>query len=340
MNPLALQHSAPGRVPANIRRVLRKSVSCRAAVNDEVTIRRRPPFGVDKQPCGPFQFKVDLDESNEPRNILEEIVWWKATEIESLRQQFPLDYLKKQLQSAEPARDFKGALLNRANETGRPALIAEVKKASPSKGLIQPDFDAVKIAKGYEEGGATCLSVLTDKKYFQGGFENLGLIRESGVSCPLLCKEFIVEAYQLFLARVSGADAVLLIAAVLPNSDLTYFMKSVSILGMQCLIEVHDEDELKRVLQLEGVEKHLVGINNRNLETFEVDLHNTTRIMESEAGKEALERGILMVGESGIFGPEDVDVMHAAGCKAILVGESIVKQGDQSKAVSTLLGLN
>lgn len=295
---------------------------------------------MDKQPCGPFQFKVDLDESNEPKNILEEIVWWKATEIESLREQFPLESLRNQLKLIPPARDFKGALAKRAEETGRPALIAEVKKASPSKGLIQPDFDPVKIAQGYEEGGASCLSVLTDKKYFQGGFENLGMIRESGVACPLLCKEFIVEAYQLFLARVSGADAVLLIAAVLPNSDLSYFMKSASFLGMQCLVEVHDEDELKRVLQLEGVEKHLVGINNRNLETFKVDLHNTTRIMESEAGKEALERGILMVGESGIFGPDDVEVMHQAGCQAILVGESLVKQEDQSKAVSTLLGLS
>lgn len=124
--------------------------------------------------------------------------------------------------------------------------------------------------QGYEAGGAACLSVLTDAKFFQGSFENLTAIRSAGVTCPLLCKEFIVDAYQIVKARAAGADSILLIAAVLPNSDLEYFAKAAAALGMVCLIEVHSEGELARVLLVPGVEKHLLGINNRNLETFEV----------------------------------------------------------------------
>lgn len=124
--------------------------------------------------------------------------------------------------------------------------------------------------QGYEAGGAACLSVLTDRKYFQGAFENLTAIRSAGVSCPLLCKEFIIDAYQIIKARASGADAILLIAAVLPNSDLEYFSKASLALGMVCLIEVHSEAELARVLKVGGIEKHILGINNRDLETFEV----------------------------------------------------------------------
>lgn len=222
---------------------------------------------------------------------------------------------------------------------GKPGLIAEVKKASPSKGVIQPDFDAVRIAKAYEAGGAACLSVLTDEKFFQGSFDNLTRIKAAGVTCPLLCKEFIVEPYQIFKARVSGADAILLIAAVLPNQDLAYFMKAAKMLGMCCLIEVHTEGELARVLQLEGVEDHLLGINNRDLGTFKVDLATTKRIMESAPGQEVTRRGILMVGESGIFTPADVAFVAEAGVGAILVGESLVKQGDPAAGVKQLLEL-
>jgi indole-3-glycerol phosphate synthase len=224
-------------------------------------------------------------------------------------------------------------------DTGKPGLIAEVKKASPSKGVIQPDFDAVRIAKAYEAGGAACLSVLTDEKFFQGSFDNLTRIKAAGVTCPLLCKEFIVEPYQIFKARVSGADAILLIAAVLPNQDLAYFMKAAKKLGMCCLIEVHTEGELARVLQLEGVEDHLLGINNRDLGTFKVDLATTKRIMESAPGQEVTRRGILMVGESGIFTPADVAFVAEAGVGAILVGESLVKQGDPAAGVKQLLEL-
>lgn len=289
--------------------------------------------------CGPFDFKVSGLEDNKPRNILEEIVWWKAKEIERMREKVPLIMLKSMIKAAPAPRDFKGAISKRASDTGKPGLIAEVKKASPSKGVIQPDFDPVRIAKAYEAGGAACLSVLTDEKFFQGSFENLQLIRAAGVTCPLLCKEFIVEAYQVFKARASGADAILLIAAVLPNQDLEYFMKAASSLGMQCLIEVHTIAELDRMLVLPGVENHLLGINNRDLGTFKVDLANTKEIMESPAGQEVKRRGIMMVGESGIFTPDDVAYVQAAGVGAILVGESLVKQGDPAAGIKTLLSL-
>ncbi|GFR43852.1 hypothetical protein Agub_g4978, partial [Astrephomene gubernaculifera] len=320
--------------PARI--ALRLACSSNAAMG-EVTIRRRPPHGVEIQPCGPHAFRVGgLPDENKPQNILEEIVWWKAREVEVMREKQPLALMKALAEKAAPARDFRGAIRAKAEQTGRPGLIAEVKKASPSKGVIQPDFDPVRIAQAYERGGAACLSVLTDEKFFQGSFENLARIRAAGVSCPLLCKEFIVEAYQVYKARASGADAILLIAAVLPNSDLSYFLKAASNLGMVCLIEVHTEVELARVLQLPGVEGHLLGINNRDLGTFKVDLHTTKRIMDSEWGQQVKERGIIMVGESGIFTPADVAFVQGAGCGAILVGESIVKQGDPEAGVKAL----
>lgn len=319
-------------------------VSCAveaAADAGEVTIRRRPPRGFDTQPCGPFDYKVrGMPDDNQPRNILEEIVWYKAKEIESWRDKVPLAALQALAKKAPPASDFRAAIAAKSSATGKPGLIAEVKKASPSKGVIQPDFDPVKIARAYEAGGAACLSVLTDEKFFQGSFENLKLIKAAGVGCPLLCKEFIVEAYQVFKARVSGADAILLIAAVLPNQDLAYFMKVATALGMACLIEVHTEGELARVLQLEGVENHLLGINNRDLGTFKVDLALTRRIMDSPAGQEVRRRGITMVGESGIFTPDDVAFVQGAGVGAILVGESLVKQGDPAAGVRQLLSLN
>lgn len=307
--------------------------------HDEVVIRRRPPRGAEFQPCGPSStFRVNgLPEDNKPINILEEIVWWKAKEVENMRTKLPLAALNSAVKSAQPARDFKAAILAKAAASGRPGLIAEVKKASPSKGIIQPDFDPVRIAKAYEAGGAACLSVLTDEKFFQGSFENLRLIRQAGVTCPLLCKEFIVEAYQVFRARASGADAILLIAAVLPNQDLEYFMKIAVSLGMQCLIEVHSEAELRRVLTLPGVENHILGINNRDLGTFKVDLTHTRTLMETPPGKEVTARGILMTGESGIFTPADVAFCQQAGVGAILVGESLVKQGDPAAGVKALL---
>eukprot|EP00798_Chlamydomonas_sp_ICE-L_P023719 gene23719-9270_t len=524
--------SAPRRVVS-----VRTAAAATEELQDGVTIRRRPPHGKDTQSCGPFDYKVDIGVENKPQNILEEIVWYKAIEIERMRNKIPLAQLSTLVKAAPPARDFKAAILAKAAEYGKPGLIAEVKKASPSKpgliaevkkaspskpgliaevqkaspskgkpgliaevqkaspskgkpgliaevkkaspskgviqpnckpgliaevkkaspskGVIQPNFDPVVIAKGYEAGGAACLSVLTDEKFFQGSFENLKLIRAAGVTCPLLCKEFIVEAYQLGVDEV--ADAILLgvdegltpsylgvdyvltqsigvdegfltpslssqhrklersrkitgaenhvlginirdlgtfevhsiaelercrkiigaenhvhsIAKLersrkitgaenhvlgINNRDLgTFEVHSIAelkrcrkligagnhVLGINNsdlgTFEVHSIAELERCLKVTGVEKHILGINNRDLGTFKVDLANTQIIMDSPAGKECVERGILMVGESGIFTPDDVAFVQKAGCQAILVGESLVKQGDIETGVKTLL---
>ncbi|XP_014502636.1 indole-3-glycerol phosphate synthase, chloroplastic isoform X2 [Vigna radiata var. radiata] len=300
-----------------------------------IRIRRRPPSGPPLHYVGPFQFRLQ-NEGNTPRNILEEIVWNKDKEVSQLKERKPLSVLKKALENAPPARDFIGALRAANERTGLPGLIAEVKKASPSRGILRENFDPVEIAKSYEKGGAACLSVLTDEKYFKGSFENLEAIRKAGVKCPLLCKEFIVDAWQLYYARTKGADAVLLIAAVLPDLDIKYMIKICKILGLTALVEVHDEREFDRVLAIEGIE--LIGINNRNLETFELDISITKKLLEGERGKIIRERDIIMVGESGLFTPEDIAYVQEAGVRAILVGESIVKQSDPGKGISNLFG--
>jgi len=316
---------------------LPKGESSEEEEEEEVFIRRRPPHGRPRNPCGPIDFVVtDYVEENEPRNILEEIVWYKDTEIAARKDAMPLTRLAAGVKKAPPPRDFLAALKNTYKETNQPALIAEVKKASPSKGVIQPNFDPVRIAKAYEAGGATCLSVLTDEKFFQGSFSYLREIRAAGVTCPLLCKEFVVEPYQVFLARFYGADAILLIAAVLPNSDLAYLLKVVKSLGMTALVEVHTEGELERVLSIPEVE--LVGINNRDLGTFEVTLETTKRIMESKQGQECKDRDLVVVGESGIFTLDDVNFTQECGCRSILVGESLVKENDPETAIKSLFG--
>ncbi|GBG71851.1 hypothetical protein CBR_g10789 [Chara braunii] len=253
-----------------------------------------------------------------------------------MKERFPLVTLRKGLNNAAPARDFIGTLRERQQETGLPALIAEVKKASPSRGVLRENFDPVQIAQSYEKGGAACLSVLTDSKYFQGSFENLKLIRDSGVQCPLLCKEFIVDAYQIFFARLKGADAILLIAAVLPDQDLEYYIKIAKSLGMAALVEVHTEEEMDRVLALGGVE--LIGINNRDLGTFVVDIQNTAYLLSGERGQKIKEKGLLVVGESGLFTPDDIHFVQDAGVGAVLVGESLVKQSDPAAAITGLYG--
>ncbi|KAJ7269442.1 hypothetical protein O6H91_Y398100 [Diphasiastrum complanatum] len=262
-----------------------------------VSIRRRPPTGPPNHYVGPFQFRIQ-SEGNTPRNILEEIIWHKDTEVSQMKEKMPLQKVTKALETAPPARDFIGALRVRAAETGLPGLIAEVKKASPSRGVLQPDFDPVKIAKAYELGGAACLSVLTDSKYFQGSFENLALIREAGVQCPLLCKEFFIDAWQIYYARSKGADAILLIAAVLPDQDLRYMSKIAKSLGMAALIEVHNRREMDRVLGISGAK--FIGINNRNLETFEVDINNTVALLQSETVRTVQERNILVSFEHAL----------------------------------------
>ena len=293
-------------------------------------IRRRPPnpaVNVDT-----LEFKVKtVDE--EPRNILEKIVWQKELEVGRWREKTPLQRLKQQVQSAFAPKNFWAAL----NEgKTNPALIAEVKKASPSKGIIREDFDPVAIAQTYEKAGASCISVLTDTTFFQGSFDYLKQIR-AAVDIPLLCKEFIIYPYQIFMARSAGADAVLLIAAILSDQDLQYFVKIIHSLGMTALVEVHTEAELQRVLKIDGV--NLIGINNRNLEDFSVDLATTQTLMATY-WEEMVTRNILVVSESGIHTTEDLGKVLDTGAKAVLVGESIVKQPDPGEAIAKLFGLS
>ncbi len=293
-------------------------------------IRRRPPNRSIAIESMRYQVVVP---GAEPNNILEEIVWYKEDEINRLREKLPLVELQQQALKAAPSRDFVGAL--RQAKTN-PALIAEVKKASPSKGVIRADFDPVEIAKSYQKGGAACLSVLTDEKFFQGSFSYLTQIR-AVVELPLLCKDFILYPYQMYLARVRGADAVLLIAAILTDQDLQYFVKIAKALKMSALIEVHTAQELDRVLAIDGVE--LVGINNRNLGDFSVDLQTTCSIL-AEKGEQLQQRNILAVSESGLHQPADLALVAQAGAKAVLIGESLVKQPEIENAIAQLFKTN
>ena len=264
-----------------------------------------------------------------PNNILEEIVWQKETEVGQMREKVPLAELQRQALAAPPTRDFISAL--QQGKT-KPALIAEVKKASPSKGVLREDFDPVAIALQYQLGGASCISVLTDVKFFQGSFDNLAKIR-AAVDLPLLCKDFVIYPYQMFLARVKGADAVLLIAAILSDQDLQYFIKIAKSLKMAALIEVHTLAELDRVLALDDVS--LVGINNRNLENFSVDLQTTCQLLK-ERGSQLQERNIIVVSESGLHNADDLNLVAASGASAVLIGESLIKQADLELAIARL----
>ena len=277
-----------------------------------------------------YQSKIP---NTEAQHILEEIVWHKEVEVAKMRDRLPLMQLRQQVATVEAPKDFLAALHNGKTS---PALIAEVKKASPSKGIIRADFNPAAIAKAYESGGASCLSVLTDSKFFQGSFDNLSLVRQT-VNLPLLCKEFVIYPYQIYFARAKGADAVLLIAAILKDQDLKYFVKIVQSLGMTPLIEVHTLEELDRVMAINGVT--LVGINNRNLQDFSVNLSTTKEILE--ARKEILQsRNILVVSESGLHTPQDIDFVENAGAAAVLIGESLVKQSNIQAAIKNLFSVN
>jgi len=263
------------------------------------------------------------------QHILAKIVQQKEQEVAQMRQQLSIADLQRQAIAAPKVRDFLSAL---KNSSSTPSLIAEVKKASPSKGVIRADFDPVEVAKAYERGGAACLSVLTDSHFFQGSFDNLRLVRQN-VALPLLCKEFIIDPYQIYLARVCGADAVLLIAAILSDEQIREYLSIIHSLGMEALVEVHTLAELDRVLHSQ---LRLVGINNRDLDTFTVDLATTQQLMVSRR-QQLHSLGITTVSESGLFTPDDLSLVAKAGVRSVLVGESLVKQPDIKQAVLSLL---
>ncbi len=267
--------------------------------------------------------------------ILERIVEEKRREVARLPvQTVSSASLKQAILARGDLRDFAGALRHPTH--GGIALIAEVKKASPSAGVIRADFDAVRIARQYEVAGASCLSVLTDDKFFQGSLEYLRQIR-SAVKLPLLRKDFIIDERQLLEAIRWGADAVLLIAAILTDPQLRRYRRLAAEAGLAALVEVHDETELDRALKA-GAD--LLGVNNRNLKTFEVDLSTTERLAARlfRAAPTQAEGKPLLVAESGIHNRADVTRLARCGARAILVGESLMREPDLARKVHELIG--
>ena len=277
-------------------------------------------------------------------NILDTIVAQKRLEVALLPERLIAagDLRDAMLEHGE-RRDFFAALAKpRVGDIG---LIAEVKKSSPSKGVICPDFDPVRIAKAYEAAGASCLSVLTDEKFFQGSLEFLRAIRQA-VSLPLLRKDFIIDERQILEAIEWGADAILLIVAILDDAQLKRFHDLATDAGLTVLVEVHDEDELDRAL---AIGAPLIGVNNRNLKDFVVDLAVTERLAAKVGRASSLSSGsnggagkmpalpCLLVAESGIFTRADVERLKAAGSRAILVGESLMRSDDIGAAVRQLV---
>jgi len=258
-------------------------------------------------------------------DILNKILARKAEEIAERSARVPLAELAARARDASPTRGFAGAL-QAAIAQGDPAVIAEVKKASPSKGVIRPDFRPADIAVSYEFGGAACLSVLTDVDFFQGADVYLQQARDA-CTLPVLRKDFTVDAYQVYEARVLGADCILLIVAALDDNQLVELSSLAMQLDMDVLVEVHDIDELERALQ---VPVPLIGINNRNLRTFEVSLDTTL------AMKDAVPKDRLLITESGILVPADVAKMRAAGVGGFLVGETFMRAEEPGEALRQL----
>lgn len=257
--------------------------------------------------------------------ILDQIVAHKRTEVDLQRTSVPYSDVVARAQDVPPALPFRHALVGSPYPV---SLIAEVKRASPSKGLIRPDFNPVSIATTYAAYGAAAISVLTDERFFQGKLDYLIQIR-SAVQIPLLRKEFIIDPYQIVESRAAMADCVLLIVACLTPTQLKEYLDMTWELGMDAIVEVHDEDELKVALDAEA---NLIGINNRNLKTFETTVDVTKRLAT------LIPRDIPFISESGIFTREDVRTVEAAGARSILVGESLMRQQDIGGHIAALIG--
>ncbi len=255
--------------------------------------------------------------------ILNDIIRYKKEELSETKRMFPLADIKARASDAGPVRCFGKALT--AAGIG---LIAEVKKASPSKGVIRRDFDPVSIARTYEESGASCISVLTERKFFQGMLESLGNIRKA-VGLPLLRKDFVIDEYQIFEARAAGADAILLIAACLEKQQVADFLGLAGQSGLDVLVESHTYKELDKSLMAGA---SIVGINNRDLATFTVSLQTTIDLLQD------IPDDLTVVSESGIKTREDVLMLQKAGVDAILVGESLMREKDIGRKVKELLG--
>ncbi len=256
--------------------------------------------------------------------ILDTIVAHKRKELLDEQDQISLSELKSKLTDVPPTQDFFSAIIN-PNSIN---LIAEVKKKSPSKGIIRSDFDPVQIANTYQENGAAAVSVLTDKHFFDGNLSYLSSIREA-VNLPLLRKDFTIHPYHIFQARVAGADAVLLIVAVLTPEQLKEYIEIAASLSLASLVEVHTEEELKIALDADAA---IIGINNRDLRTFNTTLDTTFKLLE------LIPEGKVVVSESGIYTRDDVEALREVGVNAILVGESLMRSPDIGEKVRELIG--
>ena len=258
-------------------------------------------------------------------DILRRILATKRTEVEAARAAVPLAEIERCARAAAAPRDFAGALRAKI-AAGKPAVIAEIKRASPSKGLLRDPFEPAAIARSYAAAGAACLSVLTDRGYFQGAPEHLVEAR-AACALPVLRKDFVVEPYQVYEARALGADCILLIAAAVAAGDMRGLERIAHELGMAVLVEVHDAAELESALTLRTP---LLGINNRDLRTFETRLEATLGLLPRVPSDK------LVVTESGILAPEDVKRMRAAGVSAFLVGEAFMRSPEPGKALISL----
>jgi len=255
--------------------------------------------------------------------ILDTIIARTVKDLDSRKRAVSRDKLIATIAAQEPARDFRGALA-RPNAVN---IIAEVKKASPSKGVIRPDFDPVAIARSYADNGAQAVSVLTEEHFFQGHIDYLSMIRRE-IDIAVLRKDFIVDPYQVYEARAAGADAFLLIAAVLNAEQLRALIRLGSSLGMHALVEVHTAAELEIAV---NAESNIIGINNRNLNTFETDIETTLRL------RPLIPSGIVTVSESGIATPEDIRRLRSCGIDAFLIGESLMRASDPGRMLCEFL---
>lgn len=259
--------------------------------------------------------------------MIDNIIASKREELSILKSDFPMEglieILKVKIKKLPPPRDFVKAITGKGTK-----IIAEVKKASPSKGVIRKDFDPVAIARTYETNGASAISVLTEERYFHGHINYLREIKER-VSIPVLRKDFIFDEYQVYESRAAGADAILLIAGILDKSQIDEFLNLTKRLGMGCLVEVHNKDDLEKVLSTKA---KVIGINNRDLKTFRTDIKNTLRLIKR------VPKNKVVVSESGINSYEDILKLKGAGVKAFLIGETLMREEDIGKKLRELRG--